>query len=288
MNRLPVYELIRDSNIYRNTSPGSSVILPLVGDKCTIVIYDVQVSENYNCKFSVWFSEKAVVVGTPEEDTSSVVLELGSADCIIDRGLEMLVSKMRVGDIQEFCLGDGQGGTITGCVRLLAVQKCVALRSWHTDDQMKLIEAARQKEAGNILFRQKRYMDAFHRFNLSIRSVLFLRDEKAEGVREKRDILYSTVCNNMAACQLKLHNYEHARVLATKVLTVDPSNLKAFLRRSQAFVELKMFDNAFVDARYVLDHCPANTLAKRYLDKAARGIEDQKANYKVMVKRMFH
>lgn len=288
MNRLPVYELIRETNLYHDSSPESSVFRPLAGDQCTVVIYDVRLSENCDCKFSTWFSEEAAVGGAPEEDTLPAVLVLGTADCTMDRGLEMLVFTMRVGDVREFCLGDGHGGTITGCVRLLAVQKCIGMRSWHTDDQTKLIEAVKQKEAGNLLFRQQRYADAFHRFNLSIRAVLFLRDEKAEGVREKRDALYGAVCNNMAACQLKMHNYEHARVLATKVLTVDPNNLKALVRRSQAYVGLRMFDDAFADARHVLDHCPANVFAKRFMDEAARGIEDQRADYKVMVKRMFH
>lgn len=285
MNRLPIYELIRETNL---STSGSSVFRPVTGDECTVVIYDVQLSENYRCNFSMWFSREAAFDAISEDDTCPVVLVLGTADCTIDRGLEMLVSTMSVGDIREFCLGDGHGGSIVGRVRLADVKKYAGVKSWYADDQTKLDEAIAQKETGNVLYRQQRYLDAFHRFNLSIRSVLFLRDEMVDEVREKRDALYSTLCNNMAACQLKMRNYDHARVLATKSLTIDPNNLKALVRRSEAFVGLRMFDDALADARRVLDICPAHVFAKGFLEVATHGIEDQQADYKIMVKRMFH
>lgn len=285
MNRLPIYEVIRDTNL---STSGSSVFRPVTGDECTVVIYDVQLSENYRCNFSMWFTRDAEFDAVLEEDTCPVSLVLGTADCTIDRGLEMLVSSMRVGDIREFCLGDGHGGTIVGRIRLTAVKKFSGVRGWYADDETKLEEAMAQKEIGNLLYRQQRYLDAFHRFNLSIRSVLFLRDEQVDEVREKRDALYSALCNNMAACQLKMRNYDYARVLATKALTIDPDNLKALVRRSEAFVGLRMFDDALADARHVLDICPAHVFAKGFLEEAVHGIQDQQADYKIMVKRMFH
>lgn len=284
MNRIPVFEVIEQRTVDSPvpTAGSRSVFGPVTGDECTIALTDVRPSVECDCSFSVWFAGPAT-----EQQHGEIRHVLGEADCTVDRGLETVLSDMRVGEHRTFCLGDGlqRNGRVFGRVCLTAVRKRAGGTGWRGDDRLKLVEAARHKDAGNRLYEQRRYVDAFHRFNRSIRAVLFVRN--VDAVRESRDALYTAVCNNMAACQLQLANYEHAFRLSDKTLTVDPDNLKALVRRCRASAELRMYDSALADARHVLERDPDNAVAKRYLDVAARGIHVQNAHYKDMVKKMF-
>ncbi|XP_025195764.1 tetratricopeptide repeat protein 9C-like [Melanaphis sacchari] len=279
MNRIPVCEVIDQRPLADDESPPpSSVFRPLTGDECSVTLTDVRLqTPSADSGLSAWFRGDGV--------DSDLAFVLGEADCTVDRGLEAVVAGMRPGELREFCVGDGRGGRVTGRVRLTAVRKGTGGASWRGDDRLKLAEAARQKDAGNRLYGQGRFADAFHRFNRAARAVLFVRD--VDAARPDWDAMYVAVCNNMAACQLQLGNYEHARQLSGKALSVDPSNVKALVRRCRASAELRMFDGALVDAVRALDIDPGNAVAERYRDVAARGVDAQNARYGDMVKRMF-
>lgn len=280
MNRIPVYEVVDQRPVQQDDEPitSRSVFRPLIGDECTVTLTDVRPSDGLDRSSSAVFGGDDVV------GECHRVLVLGETECVLDRGLEAVLYEMRPNGLHEFCLGDGRGGRVTGRVRLVAVRKHVGV-AWRTDDRLKLAEATRHKDAGNRLYRLGRYADAFHRFNRSIGAVLFVRH--VDAARDARDALYVTVCNNMAACQLQLGNYGHARRLSCKALAVDPDNLKALVRRCRASVELRMFDDALADARLAFDRDPDNAVAKHYMDVAARGVHDQNEQYKDMVKKMF-
>ncbi|CAI6342889.1 unnamed protein product [Macrosiphum euphorbiae] len=280
MNRIPVCEVIDQRPLADNdeTPPPSSVFRPLIGDECSVALTDVWLQAPLtDCgpSTSKWFD------GTDR----ALVFVLGEADCVVDRGLEAVVAGMRPGELREFCVGDGRGGRVNGRVRLSAVRKAAGGAGWRGDDRLKLTEAARHKDVGNRLYGQGRFADAFHRFNRAARAVLFVRN--VDAVRDDRDAMYAVVCNNMAACQLRLGNYEHARQLSGKALAVEPSNVKALVRRCQASAELRMFDGALVDAVRALNIEPGNAVAERYRDVAARGVDAQNARYGDMVKKMF-
>jgi len=289
MNRVPVYEIIDQRPVQQDddkqptsSGGGRSVFRPLTGDECTVALTDVRLSDGCDCSTSAVFRDFGD--GGDDELFDRTVV-LGEADCAVDRGLEAVLSGMWPNELREFCVGDGRGGRVNGRVRLSAVRKRAGGPGWRDDDRLKLAEAARHKDAGNQLYRQGRYADAFHRFNRSIRAVLFVRH--ADVVRDDRDALYVAVCNNMAACQLQFGNYEHARRLACKTLAVDPDNVKALVRRCRAATELRMFDDALADARRALDRDPGNAVAKHYMRVAIRGSHDQNVQYTNMVKKMF-
>lgn len=279
MNRVPVYEVFEQRPVDSEPqAAGGSVFRPLDGDECTVELSDVRVSPG-GCAHSAAFGN-----GTT---STVVVMVLGEADCAADRGLEAVLSGMAAGEAREFRLGDGRGGWAAGRARLAAVRRRRAGAGWRDDDARKLAEAARHKDAGNGLYRRARYADAFHRFNRAVRAVLFVRDADAAGVRGPRDALYAAVCNNMAACQLHMANYEHARRLSDKALSVDPDNVKALVRRCRASAELGLYDAALADADRALSLDPGNAAARRYRSAAARGVIRQDGLYRDMVKRMF-
>ncbi|KAF3442184.1 hypothetical protein FNV43_RR16100 [Rhamnella rubrinervis] len=70
-------------------------------------------------------------------------------------------------------------------------------------------------------------------------------------------------CNlNNAACKLKLGDYLEASKLCTKVLEVDPFNVKALYRRSQAYMKISEFEKAEADIRSALTFDPNNRYVK--------------------------
>ncbi|KAH7556829.1 hypothetical protein JRO89_XS11G0000800 [Xanthoceras sorbifolium] len=70
-------------------------------------------------------------------------------------------------------------------------------------------------------------------------------------------------CNlNNAACKLKLEEYSQASKLCTKVLEVDPSNVKALFRRSQAYLKTNELEKAEADIKRALTIDPNNREVK--------------------------
>lgn len=297
MKRVPVYELldqrpVADDDVDRDAAAAGPRARPLTGDECTIALSRVQISPrredgprradgygDYTC--SAWFGRAAGAT-----DTETVArLRMGDADCTADRGLEAVLRDMVPGERREFRVGDGRGASVSGRVRLTAVRPSAAGR--RADDRLKVAEAAAHKAAGNRLYGAGRHADAFHRFGQAARALLMVRDPddgaRAPGLRA----LYAAVCNNMAACQLRAGNLEHAHRLADKALAADPDNVKALVRRCRAAVGLRMWDAALADATRALALDPGNAVAGRYADVAGRGVRDQQAVYATMVKKMF-
>lgn len=294
MKRVPVYELLDQRPVADDAGGPSprSVFRPLTGDECSIVLSRVQISPpppdekeeeedrrgygDYTC--SAWFGAG----GTAAEETA-VRLRVGDADCVTDRGLEAVLRGMTAGECREFRVGDGRGARVSGRVRLTAVRRAAG-RS-RPDDRLRLAEAAAHRAAGNRLYGEGRHADAFHRFGRAARALIMARDpDAAAGPRLEQ---YAAVCNNMAACQLRAGNAEHARRLADKALAADPDNVKALVRRSRAAAGLRMWDAALADARRALALDPGNAAAGRHADAAARGVRDQQTVYATMVKKMF-
>lgn len=296
MKRIPVYELLDQRPVTDDgaTGPPRSVFRPLTGDECTIALSRVQISPpeeqeqtgsvedgggygDYTC--SAWFG----CGGGGGEGTETVRLRLGDADCVTDRGLEAVLRGMVPGECREFSVGDGRGARVSGRVRLAAVRRSADRGGGGADDRLRLTEAAAHRAAGNRLYAAGRHADAFHRFARAARALIMVCDPDA-GPRVQQ---YAAVCNNMAACQLRAGNAEHAHRLAGKALAVDPDNVKALVRRCRAAMDLRMWDAALADARRALALDPGNAVAGRYADAAVRGVRDQQAVYATMVKKMF-
>lgn len=259
---------------------GKSVFRPVAGDECAVVVWTVRHSGP--CRSS-WL-RPATNDSTDENDATEMRVRLGEADCAVDRGFEAVLADMRPGERREFSVGDcgDEATVVSGRVELLAVRRRCCRR---IADQDRLAEAERHKSAGCALFAEGRYADAFHRFRECARAVLFLRDPAA--VREARDPLYAAVCNNMAACQLRFGNHEHALRLCDKTLSVDPDNVKALVRRCRAAAELRMFDAALADGRRAAALQPGNAVVRRCLAVAESGVRAQDVRYEHMVRKMF-
>lgn len=107
-----------------------------------------------------------------------------------------------------------------------------------------------------------------------------------DDVASKND-LYLTLCNNMAACQLYFHNYDYVVDLCKKVLARTPDNIKSLIRRMDAYVALRDFENAHSDATKILQLDASNVYTKKKLEIINKKLAEQHVRYVKMVKQMF-
>ncbi|KAH9605673.1 hypothetical protein KSS87_021524 [Heliosperma pusillum] len=121
-----------------------------------------------------------------------------------------------------------------------------------------LSEVKDLKDRGNSFFRQNYfdraatcYDDACKLLSLSIGV------HEGDDVKSISDIAVS-LNSNLAACALKLEEYQAALDLCSMILDTFPQNVKALFRRAMAFMKLKRFSEAVLDLNGALVVEPKN------------------------------
>lgn len=150
-------------------------------------------------------------------------------------------------------------------------------------DEDKVSRAKQHKEKGSALFKQNKYEDAFHRFRTSVQYLIFLNDKSTGDA----DDTYAMLCNNMAICQMKFNNHQHAIDLCCKALRVDKTNVKALYRRAVCYTELKRWEEAYADLTLALSKESENQSVKKLQDFVQSQLKLQHEEYKNVVKNMF-
>ncbi|KAL6643243.1 hypothetical protein ACP70R_021424 [Stipagrostis hirtigluma subsp. patula] len=128
-----------------------------------------------------------------------------------------------------------------------------------TDEQLR--EKARSqandaKAEGNKLFSAGQYDEALSQYEMALQIAAEL--ESAEDIR-------SACHSNRAVCFLKLGKYDETIKECTKALELNPSYLKALLRRAEAHEKLEHYDEAIADMKKIIELDPSNEQAKRSL-----------------------
>ncbi|KAJ4833116.1 hypothetical protein Tsubulata_006218 [Turnera subulata] len=123
------------------------------------------------------------------------------------------------------------------------------------DDQSEQRAVERANEAkmeGNQLFGKGQYEEALLQYDAALQSA-------PENSKELRSICHS----NRAICLLKLGKYDDAIKECTKALELNPSYIKALLRRGEAHEKLEHFEEAIADMKKVLELDPSNDQARK-------------------------
>ncbi|XVF34330.1 hypothetical protein REPUB_Repub18cG0050400 [Reevesia pubescens] len=131
------------------------------------------------------------------------------------------------------------------------------------DDELKekaLAEANDAKIEGNKLFGNGQFEEALLQYGIALQ----VTAEMPSSV-EIRSICYS----NRAVCFLKLGKYEETIKECTKALELNPSYIKALVRRGEAHEKLEHFEEAIADMKKILELDPSNDQAR----KAIRRLE---------------
>jgi len=138
--------------------------------------------------------------------------------------------------------------------------------TWEMSPEEKVAAAAAGKEKGNAAFKGGRWERAAALWSRAQQAIehddAFSADAKAAAREVARSLNL-----NLAAAHLKTGRYAEARKAADKVLSAEPSNLKALYRRAQAWVGTSDWVEAEQDVKGGLLLDPGNAdfkaLAKR-------------------------
>ncbi|PIA33787.1 hypothetical protein AQUCO_04000088v1 [Aquilegia coerulea] len=126
-----------------------------------------------------------------------------------------------------------------------------------TDEQLKqrsLDHASDAKAEGNELFKSGQYEDALLKYEYA----LYLVSEISSS-EEIRSICHA----NRAICYTKLGKYEDTIKECAKALELNPTYLKALIRRAEAHEKLEHFEEAIADFKKILELDPSNDQAHK-------------------------
>jgi len=174
----------------------------------------------------------------------------------------------------------------------------------------KVAEATRYKEAGNSLYKEKKYKAAagkYHRALLYLKGIdvdlhgtpAFLQEmcvhpgqqnTMPPELEQQCIQLNISVHNNLCACMLLMENSNLERIkhLAEVVIELDDKNEKAWFRKGQAAVKLKDLDCAHQCFKKVQELSNgSNQEADRLLRDIEHKLQHQKDKEKKMYQNMF-
>ncbi|KAM0867587.1 hypothetical protein ACQ4PT_041886 [Festuca glaucescens] len=128
-----------------------------------------------------------------------------------------------------------------------------------TDEQLR--EKARSqandaKAEGNKHFGAGEYEEALSQYKIALQIASEL--ESAEDI-------CSACHSNRAVCFLKLGKYDETIKECSRALELNPSYVKALLRRGEAHEKLEHYDEAIADMKKIIELDPSNAQAKKSL-----------------------
>ncbi|KAL5539014.1 hypothetical protein UlMin_043910 [Ulmus minor] len=129
--------------------------------------------------------------------------------------------------------------------------------SQNDDDEMKqktLAQANDAKLEGNKLYSNGEFEEALSKYEFA----LHLAPEMPSSVE-----LRSTCHSNRGICFLKLGKYEDTVKECTKAVELNPSYVKALVRRGEAHEKLEHFEEAIADMKKILELDPSNDQARK-------------------------
>lgn len=139
-----------------------------------------------------------------------------------------------------------------------------------------LAEANEAKLEGNKLFGEGKYEEALLQYEVALRvasvperaeSAPAPEMKEGESASEKKEVataeLRSICHSNRGICFLKLGKFEDSIKECTKALELNPTYMKALIRRAEAHEKLEHFEEAIADMKKILEFDPSNNQAKR-------------------------
>ncbi|XP_057549752.1 70 kDa peptidyl-prolyl isomerase-like [Amaranthus tricolor] len=128
---------------------------------------------------------------------------------------------------------------------------------WKMETKEKIEACEKKKQEGNTLFKAGKFWLASKKYEKAVKYIEFNHAFSDEENQVAKALLVSCNLNN-AACKLKLEDYVEVASLCSKVLELDPCNVKALYRRSQAYLQTCNLDKAENDSRKALTIDPSN------------------------------
>nr|XP_034177074.1 peptidyl-prolyl cis-trans isomerase FKBP62-like [Osmia lignaria] len=225
------------------------------------------------------------------DGSSRKTLIIGEANCEIDRQIERAIQMMNVFEMSLITVLPSLCKPITITVETIMNKIEPYKPIWEWTPEEKYSIALKYKKMGVHLFKECRYVDAFHRFSKACKILITLEpihdlelDTKLESdINNLRLVLY----NNMAGCQLNCKNYEHTISLCTKVLNKENNNVKALYRRGVAHGNLNDVERAVNDLKIATALEPHNSAIKEQFLIYNKKLQEANQKFEYTIRRMF-
>ena len=107
----------------------------------------------------------------------------------------------------------------------------------------KLTAILAAKEDGNILFHEKKYNEAMEIYERGKLIIMMLTNASPELAEQIFD-LEIQLNLNISLCELKLGKPYRALLLAQRITSMSPNNMKAWYRQATALIEIQEFEEA--------------------------------------------
>lgn len=282
-------------------SPGTKGLRPHLHSTCSFVVETLEVLDPD-------FSQIVENIATLRRSVE-LNLEIGSSNSEIEKALELALLDMNEAEKSELILcATKRKGKLrdqfivpTPCIKcvikLAKINNCnkpqksshfshsnELLSILNASKEEKYLMALKEKSHGVDLFRNQQHVDAFHRFALGVKILLTI---EADDLSPSHQSLLSTLCSNMAECQLKEDNPSNAISLCMRALQCDPCNVKALYRQASATWALGDADQADLLLKRLFELDPNNLSAKRLNCEVQDKIRKYKDEYSKMMKRIF-
>ncbi|XP_035230345.1 dynein assembly factor 4, axonemal-like isoform X2 [Stegodyphus dumicola] len=161
--------------------------------------------------------------------------------------------------------------------------------AWEMSVTEKWCRANHHKQKGLELYSHGASQHAFRRFGFALKYVISLEHDippEQEGDMDFKDLKLACYLN-IAACQMRHHNYESVVINSTKALSIQPENVKALYRRGAAYVQLQEYEKADEDLSSAHRMEPNNQAVVKQIQILKHRVQKLNQYYANAMKKLF-
>lgn len=161
--------------------------------------------------------------------------------------------------------------------------------SWNMTPEEKLEQSEIVKNKGTKYFKEGKFEIAVKQYKKIISFLQYESELEAEG-KEKKNTLLLAGYLNLAACYLKLDDYQEVIQNCEKALEIDPKSSKGLFRKGQAHLALKDYEVAKGCFTQVLQSDESNKAAQKNIficnESLKKQLQKEKKLYQAIFKKM--
>ncbi|KAF7244112.1 Peptidyl-prolyl cis-trans isomerase D [Varanus komodoensis] len=143
------------------------------------------------------------------------------------------------------------------------------------------------KNIGNTFFKSQNWGMAVKKYSKSLRYIEASKAVAEEVDSAKLNAAALTCHLNIAACKLKLSEWQDAIENCNKALAIESTNTKALYRRAQAWEATKDYDQALADLQKAQGIAPQDKAIQMEVQKVKQKIKQEKEKEKAAYAKMF-
>jgi len=138
----------------------------------------------------------------------------------------------------------------------------VVIDSWLRTTEKRIEDARIKKEKGTALFKDKDYRGAGQCYINALKDIIPILQPSDQTVESTIKELKEALFSNLAACQLKLQQYQRVIENCTKSLDINAQNVKCLYRRASAYLQCRDRGSARKDIDLIYELEPNNTVVR--------------------------